>query len=75
VQGECGAASAGKAVRESRRRNRSGKRSRTRSVAEQQRSAVFMQSGREALLSGDDDNASVLLAAAYTQDPRIRRSR
>ena len=28
-----------------------------------------MQSGREALLSGDDDNAAVLLAAAYTQDP------
>lgn len=38
-------------------------------VAEKQRSAVFMQSGREALLSGDDDNAAVLLAAAYTQDP------
>lgn len=39
-------------------------------VAEKQRSAVFMQSGREALLSGDDDNAAVLLAAAYTQNPR-----
>ncbi len=40
-----------------------------RRVAETQRSAVFMQSGREALLSGDDDNAAVLLAAAYTHDP------
>lgn len=38
-------------------------------MAEKQRSAVFMQSGREALLSGEDDNAAVLLAAAYTQDP------
>jgi WD40 repeat protein len=40
-----------------------------RRVAETQRSAVFMQSGREALLSGEDDNAAVLLAAAYTHDP------
>jgi WD40 repeat protein len=41
-----------------------------RGVAEKQRSAVFMQSGREALLSGEDDNAAVLLAAAYTKDPK-----
>jgi WD40 repeat protein len=41
-----------------------------RGVAEKQRSAVFMQSGREALLSGDDDNAAVLLAASYTLDSK-----
>jgi WD40 repeat protein len=36
--------------------------------AVKRRAAVFLQSGREAFLSGDNDDASVLLAAAYGDD-------
>ncbi|HXW50457.1 MAG TPA: WD40 repeat domain-containing protein [Candidatus Acidoferrales bacterium] len=34
-----------------------------------ERSQVFLQSGRQALLDGDDQDAALLLAAAYTNDP------
>jgi len=59
---ERGEADARKRLRPPRRmhdRERATPRRRTAAVK-----SVFMQSGREALLSGDDDNAAVLLAAA-----------
>ncbi len=39
------------------------------------RAALFSQAGREALLNGDDDNAAVLLAAAYGDDAQSPATR
>jgi WD40 repeat protein len=41
-----------------------------RAQALNERSQVFLQVGRQALLNGDNDDAAVLLAAAYGGDPK-----
>lgn len=40
-----------------------------RAQALNERSQVFLQAGRQALLDGDDNDAALLLAAAYSGDP------